>query len=67
MPGLGEREAGLSPPHPGPPGGRLGVGVAADLRRERQQVIFPLGRVAAVKQQVGNAWGVQRAVPVPVS
>jgi hypothetical protein len=63
VPRLGEREAGLAPPHPGPPGGRLGAGVAADLRRERKQVVFPLGRAAAVKQQVGDAGGAQRAVP----
>jgi hypothetical protein len=59
VPRLGEREAGLAPPYPGPPGGVgvRGVAVAADLRGERQQVIVPLGRAAAVKQPVGDAAG----------
>jgi hypothetical protein len=66
VPRLREREAGLPPPHQGgPPRGRR-VGAAVDLSGEREQVVFPCGRAAAVKQQVGNAGGVQRAVP-PVS
>ena len=67
MPRLGEREAGLPPPHQGgPPCGRR-VGAAVDLSGEREQVVLPCGRAAAVKQQVGDAGGVQRAVPCPVS
>jgi len=67
VPRLREREARLPPPHQGgPPRGRR-VGAAMDLSGEREQVVFPCGRAAAVKQQVSNAGGVQRAVPVSVS
>jgi hypothetical protein len=55
VPCLGERETGLAPPHQGgPPGGRR-VGAAAGLSGEREQVVKPRGRAAAVKQLEGNA------------
>jgi hypothetical protein len=67
VPRLGEREAGLPPPHLGGPPGSGRAGVTAHLMRKREQVVFPCGRAAAVKQQVGEAGGVQRVVPGPVS
>jgi len=52
VPCLGQREARLPPPHPGPPHRHRVVGIPVDLAAQRQQISFAFTRRGPVKQPV---------------